>query len=167
MGTSQDQPVTHDSSTMYGSIYINICVYSRLLADFLWSLPRVPLNNDDISLAYRCVRNQGSVLKAGSSLVRNTNAECGHTCKPRRARPEAHIYGVVLLMKGRAIHCEARLVAARFRSRRDISALFRGTLEFYFNTGNRIRRVFCLTFNQAARAYLMAVDQVLLDHRAA
>gem|GEM_PF-3603410 len=61
-------------------------------------------------------------------LVRNANAECGHTCKPQRARPEAHIYGVLLLVKDRAIHCEARLVAARFRSRRDISALFRGTL---------------------------------------
>ena len=60
--------------------------------------------------------------------MKNANAECGRTCKPRRARPEAHIYGVVLLVKDRAIHCEARLVAARFRSRRDISALFRGTL---------------------------------------
>ncbi len=60
--------------------------------------------------------------------MKSANAECGHTCKPRRASPEAHIYGVVLLVKDRAIHCEARLVAARFRSRRDISALFRGTL---------------------------------------
>jgi len=35
----------------------------------------------------------------------------------------------VLLVKDLAIHCETRLVAARFRSRRDISALFRGTLD--------------------------------------
>jgi len=68
-------------------------------------------------------------------LVKNAHAECGHTCKPRRARSEAHIYGVVLLVKDLAIYCEARLVAARFRSRRDISALFnisalfRGTLD--------------------------------------
>jgi len=50
---------------------------------------------------------------------------------PQRARHEAHIYGVVLLVKDLAIHCEARLVAARFRSRRDISALFRGTLDLW------------------------------------
>jgi len=43
---------------------------------------KVPLNNDDISLAYKCVRNQGSVLKACMSLVKNANAECGHTWKP-------------------------------------------------------------------------------------
>ncbi len=73
---------------------------------------RAPLNNGDISLAYRCVRNQGSVLKAGLSLVRNANAECGHTCKPRRARPETHIYGVAYMDVGQGREQERKLCAS-------------------------------------------------------
>ena len=81
---------------------------------------REPVINYGISLAYRLIHNQGDTLKACLGLVKSVNAECGSACKPRRARPEAHIYGIVLLIKDRAIHCEARFVAARFRSRRDI-----------------------------------------------
>ncbi|HDH16846.1 MAG TPA: hypothetical protein ENG90_10295 [Gammaproteobacteria bacterium] len=60
-------------------------------------------------------------MKACLGLVKNCNAECESACKPRRARPEAHIYGIVLLAKDRAIHCKARFVAARFRSRRVVA----------------------------------------------
>ncbi|GMR05714.1 MAG: hypothetical protein BMS9Abin25_0289 [Gammaproteobacteria bacterium] len=74
-----------------------------------------------ISLAYRLIHNQGAALKACLGLVKSCNAECESACKPHRARPEAHIYGIVLLAKDRAIRCEARFVAARFRSRRDMA----------------------------------------------
>jgi len=51
-------------------------------------------------------------------------------------RPEAHIYGIVLLAKNRTIRCEARIVAARFRSRRDVASLIRGSL-IAMLSGNR------------------------------
>lgn len=57
------------------------------------------------------------------------NAECESACKPRRARPEAHIYGIVLLAKDPAIRCEARFVAARFRSRRGMAYTSEAPLE--------------------------------------
>jgi len=60
-------------------------------------------------------------LKACLGLVISCNIECASACGPRRARPEAHIYGVALLAKDRAIRCEVRLAAARFRSRRGIT----------------------------------------------
>jgi len=52
-----------------------------------------------IPLAYRLIHNQGGTLKACLGLVKSDNAECESACKPRRARPEAHIYGIVLLIK--------------------------------------------------------------------
>ncbi|HDH15589.1 MAG TPA: hypothetical protein ENG90_03800 [Gammaproteobacteria bacterium] len=67
-------------------------------------------------------------MKACLGLVKSCNAGCESACKPRRASPEAHIYGTVLLAKDRAIRCEARFVAARFRSRRDMAQLIRGSL---------------------------------------
>jgi len=82
---------------------------------------RGPLINYAISLAYRLIHNQGAALKACPGLVKRCNAECESACKPRRAMPEAHIYGIVLLAKDRTIRCEARFVAARFRSRRDMA----------------------------------------------
>ena len=66
-------------------------------------------------LAYRPAHNQDETLKACLGLVKRINAECGSASKPRRASPEAHIYGIVLLVKDIAIHAEARFVAARFR----------------------------------------------------
>jgi hypothetical protein len=79
-------------------------------------MSREPLINYAIPLAYRPIHNQGGALKACLGLVQSDNAECESACKPRRARPEAHIYGIVLLAKDMAIHCEARFVAAHFRS---------------------------------------------------
>jgi hypothetical protein len=60
-------------------------------------------------------------LKTCLGLVKSCNAECESVCNPHRASPEAHIYGIVLLAKDLAIRCEARFVAARFRSRRDMA----------------------------------------------
>ncbi len=60
-------------------------------------------------------------MKACPGLVKSDNAECESACKPHRARPEAYIYGIVLLAKDPAIRCEARFVAARFRSRRGMA----------------------------------------------
>ena len=74
-----------------------------------------------ISLVYRLMYNQGVTLKACLGLVKSFNAECASACKPHRARPEAHIYGIALLVKDLAIHCEARFVAVCFRSRRDMA----------------------------------------------
>jgi len=82
---------------------------------------REPLTNYAISLVYRLIHNQGAALKACPGLVKRGNAACESACKPRRAMPEAHIYGIVLLAKDRAIRSEARFVAARFRSRRDMA----------------------------------------------
>ncbi len=70
-----------------------------------------PLINYAIPLAYRLIHNQGGTLKACPGLVKSDNAECEPACKPRRARPEAHIYGIVLLAKDPAIRYEARFVA--------------------------------------------------------
>ncbi|MCK5359435.1 MAG: hypothetical protein KAJ95_02350, partial [Gammaproteobacteria bacterium] len=72
-------------------------------------------------LAYRPAHNQDETLKACLGLVKSGNAECEPACKPRRARPEAHIYGIALLAKDVAIYCEARFVAARFRSCRGMT----------------------------------------------
>ncbi len=80
-----------------------------------------PLINYATSLAYRLIHNQGTTLKACLGLVKSCNAECESACKPRRARPETHIYGIVLLAKDWAIRCEARFVSVRFRSRRDMA----------------------------------------------
>jgi len=89
-----------------------------------------PLINSAMSLAYRLVHNQDAALKACLGLVKSCNAECESACKPRRARPEAHIYGIVLFAKDRAIRYKARFVAARFRSRRDMAELIRGSLTY-------------------------------------
>ncbi len=58
-----------------------------------------PLINYAISLAYRLIHNQDAALKACLGLVKSSNAECESACKPRRASPEAHIYGIALLIK--------------------------------------------------------------------
>ena len=58
-----------------------------------------PLINYATSLAYRLIHYQGVTLKACLGLVKSYNAESESACKPRRARPEAHIYGVALLAK--------------------------------------------------------------------
>jgi len=60
---------------------------------------REPLINYATSLAYRLIHYQGVTLKAYLGLVKSYNAESESTCKPRRASPEAHIYGVALLAK--------------------------------------------------------------------
>jgi len=92
-----------------------------ILAVWSYNLLKEPLINYAISLAYRLIHNQGGALKACLGLVKSDNAESESACKPRRARPEAYIYGIVLLAKDRAIRREARFVAARFRSCRDMA----------------------------------------------
>ena len=92
-----------------------------MIHTFALSKVKEPLINYAIPLAYSLIHNQGGTLKACLGLVKSDNAECESDCKPRRARPEAHIYGIVLLAKDRAIRCEARFVAARFRSRRGMA----------------------------------------------
>jgi len=87
-----------------------------------------PLINNAIPLAYRLIHNQGGTLKACLGLVKCDNAECKSACMPRRARPGAHIYGIALLIKYLAIRCEARFVSARFRSRRGMALLIRGSI---------------------------------------
>jgi len=89
---------------------------------------RAPLIKSMILLAYRLVRDQGIILKACGYLVKNDNAEHGQACKPLRARPEAHTCGVAKLVKDSAINFTLRLTIARFRSRRSIIDLIRGTL---------------------------------------
>jgi len=79
------------------------------------------LINYAIPLAYRLIHNQDGTLKACLGLVKSDNAECESACMPRRARPEAHIYGIVLLIKYFGHSCEARFVAACFRSRRGMA----------------------------------------------
>jgi len=44
--------------------------------------------------------------------VKNTNAECGHTCKPRKARPETRIYGVAYMDVGQGREQERKLCAS-------------------------------------------------------
>ncbi|GMT40892.1 MAG: hypothetical protein IEMM0001_1627 [bacterium] len=61
---------------------------------------REPLINYAIPLAYSLIHNQGGTLKACLGLVKSDNAECESDSKPRRARPEAHIYGIVPSCKG-------------------------------------------------------------------
>jgi len=88
--------------------------------DFNWSMQhlisREPLINYTMPLAYRLIHNQDEALKACLGLVKSDNAECESTCKLRRARSETASYGIVLLAKDMAIHCEARFVAGRFRT---------------------------------------------------
>ena len=83
-------------------------------------------------LAYRPVHNQGGALKACQGLVKSDNAESEPACKPRRARPEAHIYSIVPLVKDIAIHCEARFVVARFRPCRGMVYTSEAPLTVYY-----------------------------------
>ena len=80
-------------------------------------------------LAYKLVRDQGSILKACRHLVKDANTEHGQACKPLRARPEGYIYCVAKLVKDQAINFTLRLVTVPFRSRRNIIDLIRGSLD--------------------------------------
>ena len=82
-----------------------IMVFQRASAYVAISLPEydiyfmAPMNKSILSQAYRRVRDRGNFSTACRGTSRKVNKDIGLACKPLRARPLGHLFGVDFFVK--------------------------------------------------------------------
>ena len=64
------------------------------------------------------VRIKALLYKHAYCMVKSNNVESGYWVSPHRAGFQAHIFGVMILVKAVSIHCESCLESVRLKARR-------------------------------------------------